>query len=127
MRGIRCIVEQQRGDGIGQKFAGALVRRQFKKSVDFRIFRSGAHMIGVGSLSENELQRADDNGFSGTCFAGHDIETGSETQFEGIDEKQVFDTKFMEHVADVCRANGWTESRQIATRLHLNVGKRSKL
>lgn len=81
-------------------------------------------MVCASSLSENELQRANNNGLSRTCFTGHHIEAGGETQLEAIDEKQVPDTEFMKHVAGVCQAKGRNESRQIAKRPCLHVKKR---
>jgi hypothetical protein len=52
-----------------------------------------ANQAGISAITEHEGKRIHQNGFAGTGFARQRAKTGSEFQFEPVDEDEVTDSE----------------------------------
>ena len=60
---------------------------------DGTIIAAAANQSAVGAFAENEIERADDNGFARTGFAGDGVESGLQFQRQVGNQRQIFDAQ----------------------------------
>ncbi len=57
-----------------------------------------AHEVGARAAAEQQVDRPDDDGFSGASFAGEDVQARLELDFEMLDDRQMSNAQEPEHV-----------------------------
>src|SRR5690625_754164 len=60
---------------------------------DDRLGRSLANQFGIGPLSEDHIERPDDDRFSGACLTRQDVQARFETDLQFIDESKILDVE----------------------------------
>ena len=65
--------------------------------LDRAAFLAAADERAVGAFAEDEVERADDDGFARAGFAGDDVAAGLKLQREVAHECEVFDAKRRQH------------------------------
>ena len=84
-----------RRDLAAQQHLGSF--RPVEHRFDYRrIFACADELSGCAAADE-QPDRADEDGFSRSSFAGQDVEPGFELQLEAIDDGQVADGKEAQH------------------------------
>jgi len=69
----------------------------FKNGLDDGACLTGPDHFGRGFRAGQQSQGVDDNGLSGSGFAGKQVETGIEVKFELVDEGKISDAKKPQH------------------------------
>ena len=73
------------------------VRRSFEHGFDDGALLAGSDHVGRCFRAREERKRVDDQGFSGPCFAGEQVEAFFEFEFEFIDKREISDAEQLEH------------------------------
>ena len=98
--------------GVFAGFEAVFVEQAFERSFQFgdvenRFDRTGigstANEGAVGAVAEDEIERADKDGFARASFAGDHIVTGLEFQREIRNQREVFYAEGSEHAKSVER------------------------
>ena len=78
-------------------FSGARSFCSVKHRLDGAAFLAAADERAVGAFAEDEVERAEDDGFARAGFAGDDVAAGLEFQREVAHEGEVFDAQRRQH------------------------------
>ena len=87
-----------RGDDTGQHPLGAL--RRDEPTVDSSFSCSVTDRRRVGPTADEQLDRVDQHRLAGTGLPRDGRETGTESQFDALDDAEVLDVEFGEHVGE---------------------------
>ena len=88
--GLQAVLLQKGSERRAQFF-------YFEDRLDGTAVASAAEEGAVGAVAEDEVERADDDGFAGTGFAGDDVAARLEFQREVRDQREVFDAERRQH------------------------------
>jgi hypothetical protein len=69
-----------------------------KNRLDGAAFFAAADERAVGALAEDEVERADDDGFARAGFAGDDVAAGLEFEREIAHQGEIFNAQGRQHV-----------------------------
>jgi len=102
------------------RFEAVFLEKRFQRRTEFgdieggfdgAAFFAAADERAVGAFAEDEIERADDDGFARAGLAGDDIATGLEFQREVWNKSEVFDAERRQHAKNF---NAKTPSRKAA-------------